>query len=142
MESLEVEVQCDRVNTTITKLVSNVLIDISTLEHNQLNLWELFEQLSVEDFVSLKKNVYFADFLRLFSVSIIEKESLPNSFVEESLEVHSLGLNNVEYNLQKNENEEQVKLDIDTTNSLNISTRLEDLSLPNKFQKEPFPNSV
>lgn len=54
---------------SVKKLVVD-LVEENPISEQYQDLWGIIEELSVEDFTSLKKNVYFADFLRSFSCSV------------------------------------------------------------------------
>lgn len=69
MKYLKIDAQFENVDIVIEKLINNISANTNIDVYQQLNLWDLCEKMSIEDFISLKQNVYFADFLRLFSIN-------------------------------------------------------------------------
>ncbi len=138
VENLEIDIQLSQLEVTIKKLLNNTLFNTDMLMEHQLSLWDLCEQLSVENFISLKQNVYFADFLRLFSITIVADDRSHIEVSQLSLEGCNLDLTKCkdsESNLQQSRNRENANLNVESTQIPKMSTRLDDLQLSDKFLK-------
>lgn len=138
VENLEIDIQLSQLEVTIKKLLNNTLFNTDIIMDHQLSLWDLCEQLSVENFISLKQNVYFADFLRLFSITIVADDRSHVEVSQLNLESCNLDLTKCkdsESNLQQNRNRENANLNVEDTQIPKMSTRLDDLQLSDKFLK-------
>ena len=71
MRNLEIDIKVHELEVAIKNLINSIIDDTSIDIGNQSNLWSLFENISPEYFTLLKKNVYFADFLKLFHISVL-----------------------------------------------------------------------
>ena len=142
MKILEIDSHLEQIETVIKKLVKNVSDNTNINIDHHLSLWDLFEQMSTEDFTNLKQNVYFADFLRLFCIKPISNVNLYTNILEtetetetETCDLKNIQIKDININSQKQENEESIILAMDGTKKLNMSTRLDDLDLSDRFLK-------
>lgn len=93
MRNLEVSIQDEDIKYAIKRLVNTILKDIDKSIGEDLNLWSIFEELSNDEFILLKRNSYFADLLKSISISIDISED-QSSILDPNLKNYDLGLMN------------------------------------------------
>ena len=140
VKNLKVDSQFEKAEITVKKLIKNISANMNINIDDQLNIWDLCEQMSTENFISLKQNVYFADFLRLFSINSDSNSDLPINIAEAEAEAEhcNLEIAQVKYtgdSSEQKKNEDAVTPTIHRSDLLSMSTRLDDLSLPDRFSK-------
>jgi len=133
VKNSKVDYQSEKIEVAVKKLIKNVSVNTDIDIDNQLNLWDLCEQMSIEHFISLKQNVYFADFLRLFPINIAsDSDSHTNTTEPEYCNLEVSQAIDTE-NMFEQEDEDSTT--IDSNNIPSMSTRLDDLSLPDRYIK-------
>lgn len=138
MRNLEIDVKVHELEVTIKKLINSIVDDTGIDIDNQSNLWGLFENISSEYFTLLKKNVYFADFLKSFHISRLFEDD--NSIDILQLTEDNYGfefpiINNNEKKLKENRVEEQFEPVLEHVQPPLMSTKLDELQLPERFLK-------
>ena len=134
VKNLKVDSQFEKAEITVKKLIKNISANMNINIDDQLNLWDLCEKMSTENFISLKQNVYFADFLRLFSIN--SDSDLPINIAE--AEHCNLEIAQVKYtgnSSEQKKSEDAVTPTIHRSDLLSMATRFDDLSLPDRFSK-------
>ncbi|MDA6365527.1 RNA polymerase subunit sigma-70, partial [Escherichia coli] len=117
------QLQLDR---ALNKLIHNLVEESQLTLGETLSAWELCEKLSMQQFMALKKNVYFADLLRAVEIS------LP---LRQTLHVDGAEIRQVETEFEE---KPEVARDEPVMECLRIpalSTSLETIQLPERFMK-------
>lgn len=138
MRNLEIDVNAHELEVAVKKLIDSIIDDTSIDIENQSNLWSLFEELSSEYFILLKKNVYFADFLKSFHISVLSEDDTSVDILQLTEENYSLELpiiNDNEKKLKENRVEELVVPVSEHIQLPRMSTKLDELQLPERFLK-------
>jgi len=138
MEKLELKITIPQLETAIKNLIKSIAEDLNINIGGESDLWKLCEQLSSESFLLLRRNVYFADFLRSLRISTPS----PNSLLTASIK-QKVGTNDPEAYQVSNEkmtsntikNAEQIDSSSVLIQLPELSTNLEDLKLPSRFLK-------
>jgi hypothetical protein len=138
LKDLEIDVQVYQLKVAVKKLINNIIDDTGIDIDNQSDLWSLFEQLNSEYFTSLKRNVYFADLLKSFCVSVLFDDNTCTDLIEQTEENYTLEFTLMEDNekkLKENESEEQATPILEHIQLPVLSTKLDDLQIPDRFLK-------
>lgn len=138
MRNLEIDIKAHELEVTIKKLINSIIDDTSIDIGNQSNLWSLFENISPEYFTLLKKNVYFADFLKSFHISVLFEDDKSIDILqstEDSYDFEFPTINNNKKKLKEIKVEEQTARVLEHIQLPPMSTKLDDLQLPDRFLK-------
>jgi hypothetical protein len=132
MEALEVKVQHPQIEDAVKKLINSILKDTNSTVDKKSNLWDLFEKLSSDSFLLLKKDVYFTEFLSSICITVLPNDG--NNNRESDASEVSLVRSSTSPSITTNN-------DIQTTSSSalvkmpSLSTSLDNIQLPNRFLK-------
>ena len=138
MRNLEIDINIHELEFTIKKLINSIIDDTSVDIDNQSNLWSLFENISPEYFILLKKNVYFADFLKLFHISISFEENNSIDILQSTEDDYGFKVSTINSSEKKLKKTEVYKQDAPVLEHIQLptmSTKLDDLQLPDRFLK-------
>ena len=136
MRNLEIDIEVHELEVIIRKLINCIMDDTSIEINSQSNLWNLFENISPEYFISLKKNVYFADFLKSFHISVLPKNDSSIDILQSEEENYSFEFPTIKNNeKESNEVEGQTVLALEHIQIPILSTKLDNLQLPDRFSK-------
>jgi len=70
MEKIDIVIDQLQLDRALNKLIHNLVEESQLTLGETLSAWELCEKLSMQQFMALKKNVYFADLLRAVEISL------------------------------------------------------------------------
>ena len=137
MVNVEVNVQLIQMEVAVKKLVESIITDSNIILGDQADLWVIFEQLSLESFTLLKKNVYFSDLLKSLCISVLPSEDLCRVATAVNLDTnHSDSrVTSNENNPKNTESGERATSNLDSAQLPALHTRLDDLILPDRFLK-------
>lgn len=136
MRNLQIDVDAHELDAAIQKLINSIIDDTSIDIDNQANLWVLFENLSPEYFSLLKKNVYFANFLKSFHISVLFDEDNSTDILQSMQKDCNLKLPIINKNRKKLKKIEKHTAQVLEHIQLPImSTKLDELRLPDRFLK-------
>lgn len=68
MDKIDIIVDQPQLDRALNKLFHNLIEESQLMPGETLSAWELCEKLSMQEFMALKKNVYFADLLRAVEI--------------------------------------------------------------------------
>ncbi|CAH6897104.1 RNA polymerase subunit sigma-70 [Vibrio chagasii] len=134
MEKLNIEIIKPRAELALNKLVNDVFYGKGKEISNVETLWDLIETLDSESFLTLHKNVYFADFLRQVFLSL----PISNSKIDltpNDLEKPFDQKDEVNLDFQVNEEEPENNLIDEVVIIPNLATPLDKVILPERFLK-------
>ncbi|RGW27674.1 hypothetical protein DWV81_25065 [Escherichia coli] len=126
MEKIDIVADQLQLDRALNKLIHNLVEESQLTLGETLSAWELCEKLSMQQFMALKKNVYFADLLRAVEIS------LP---LRQTLHVDGAEIRQVETEFEE---KPEVARDEPVMECLRIpalSTSLETIQLPERFMK-------
>lgn len=138
MRNLEIDIRVDELEITIEKLINSIIDDTNIDIGNQSNLWSLFENISPEYFTLLKKNVYFADFLKSFHISVLFEDDNSIDILKSTEDNYSFEFPTIENKEKESKEigiEEQVSSVLEHIQLPIMSTKLDELQLPDRFLK-------
>lgn len=138
MRNLEIDIRVDELEVTIEKLINSIIDDTNIDIGNQSNLWSLFENISPEYFTLLKKNVYFADFLKSFHISVLFEDDNSIDILKSTEDNYSFEFPTIENKEKESKEigiEEQVSSVLEHIQLPIMSTKLDELQLPDRFLK-------
>ncbi len=136
MRNLEIDIKVHELEVTIKKLINSIIDDTSIDIGNQSNLWSLFENISPEYFTLLKKNVYFADFLKSFHISLLFEDDSSIDILQSNEDNYIFEFSTINNDEKKSkEIKEQTVSALDHIELPIMSTKLDDLQLPDRFLK-------
>ena len=138
MENLEIKIHLSQIETAVKKLIESIAEDTDILVGEESDLWEICEQLSSEDFASLKKNVYFSDLLRLLSISMLLSKDPYIKTAESGSATSDAGESFVleaENSSKEIVSEYQFAFRSNRNQIPSPTTNLDDLHLPDRFTK-------
>lgn len=138
MRNLEIDIRVDELEVTIKKLINSIIDDTNIDIGNQSNLWSLFENISPEYFTLLKKNVYFADFLKSFHISVLFEDDNSIDILQSTEDNYSFEFPTIENKEKESKEigiEEQVSSVLEHIQLPIMSTKLDELQLPDRFLK-------
>ena len=76
MEKIDIVADQLQLDRALNKLIHNLVEESQLTLGETLSAWELCEKLSMQQFMALKKNVYFADLLRAVEISLPLRQTL------------------------------------------------------------------
>ena len=138
MRNLEIDVRVEELEVTIKKLINSIIDDTSIDIGNQSNLWSLFENISPEYFTLLKKNVYFADFLKSFHISVLFEDDNSVDILQSTEDNYIFEFPTIENKEKESKEigiEEQIVPVLEHIQLPIMSTKLDELQLPDRFLK-------
>lgn len=138
MRNLEIDIRVDELEVTIKKLINSIIDDTNIDIGNQSNLWSLFENISPEYFTLLKKNVYFSDFLKSFHISVLFEDDNSIDILKSTEDNYSFEFPTIENKEKESKEigiEEQVSSVLEHIQLPIMSTKLDELQLPDRFLK-------
>lgn len=129
MENIDITINQPEVELAFRKLIFSLVEDNHLAPGTSLNAWEICEQLSSQNFLALKKNVYFADLLRAVQVSGSFGQS--DTAEETSLEPEEAPFVAAEDSHSEAEPEPEPEHILIPA----LSTKLDNVQLPDRFLK-------
>jgi hypothetical protein len=126
MEKMAIVVDQPQIDRAIIKLIHCLVEESQLAPGETLNAWELCEKLSMQQFMTLKNNVYFADLLRAVKISF----PLAQALSEDGEEVRKVETAVEE--MPEIASEEPV---MECLQVPSLSTSLETIQLPERFMK-------
>ncbi|EGD4713716.1 RNA polymerase subunit sigma-70 [Escherichia coli] len=126
MEKIDIVADQLQLDRALNKLIHNLVEESQLTLGETLSAWELCEKLSMQQFMALKKNVYFADLLRAVEISL---------HLRQTLHVDGAEIRQVETEFEE---KPEVARDEPVMECLRIpalSTSLETIQLPERFMK-------
>lgn len=138
MKILKVDIELGQAEEAIRKLVDDISSESNVEFSSKTDFWEICEQLNRESFIALKKNVYFADFLRSINVSLMSEENLADRDYGTLGNGNSLGtalLNDAPDDVDKSVSQGENVLTFEQPRIPSLATKLDVLKLPSRFLK-------
>ncbi|SES74722.1 sigma factor-like helix-turn-helix DNA-binding protein [Thorsellia anophelis] len=133
MDFVTIDIRQINLDSAVKKLIKSILCDNADTLPKKRDLWEIIEDMSMDDFMLLKRNVYFADFLRLFGVEFSPSGDTCSEFKDNT---ESVGhVDNSDNDMIKSKIGSDISLDLGIIKIPSLVTRLDDLILPNRFSK-------
>ncbi|HFG1810882.1 TPA: sigma factor-like helix-turn-helix DNA-binding protein [Vibrio cholerae] len=133
MDFVNLNIRHINLDSAVKKLIKSLLCDDAETLPEKRDLWEIIEDMSMDDFMLLKRNVYFADFLRLFGV---EFSPSADACSESKDNTESVGhVDNSGNDKNQSTIGSECSSDLGLMKIPSLLTRLDDLILPNRFSK-------
>lgn len=126
MEKIDIVVDQLQLDRALNKLIHNLVEESQLTVGETLSAWELCEKLSMQQFMAMKKNVYFADLLRAVEIS------LP---LEQTLHLVGAEIRQVETKFEEKPEVARDEPVMECQRIPALSTSLETIQLPERFMK-------